>query len=131
MIARQIPHRDRRTFARRSTAVFEQPHSIAFDPARIHSPTSAASGAWSDFPFSGSFLPFWLQSLAARLELHADADISDPTWDDLVAHFSTEQLLDILFTVGQYNMVSMVLNTLGVQPEESEAGAPFPQMPER
>jgi aerotolerance regulator-like protein/VWA domain-containing protein len=27
--------------------------------------TSDASGAWSDFPFSGSFLPFWLQSLAA------------------------------------------------------------------
>ena len=27
--------------------------------------TSDATGAWSDFPFSGSFLPFWLQSLAA------------------------------------------------------------------
>jgi hypothetical protein len=27
--------------------------------------TSDASGVWSDFPFSGSFLPFWLQSLAA------------------------------------------------------------------
>ncbi|HEV8481680.1 MAG TPA: BatA and WFA domain-containing protein [Candidatus Eisenbacteria bacterium] len=27
--------------------------------------TSDAAGAWSDFPFSGSFLPFWLQSLAA------------------------------------------------------------------
>jgi 4-carboxymuconolactone decarboxylase len=66
--------------------------------------------------------------LRATDELHADADISDETWADLAADYTTEQLLDILFTVGQYNMVSMVLNTLGVQPEE---GAPFPQMPER
>jgi hypothetical protein len=25
--------------------------------------------------------------------------------------------MDVIFTVGQYNMVAMALNTLGVQPE--------------
>jgi 4-carboxymuconolactone decarboxylase len=63
--------------------------------------------------------------LRATDELHDDAYISDGNWDELAAHYTPEQLLDILFTVGQYNMVSMVLNTLGVQPEEG----PFPTMP--
>jgi alkylhydroperoxidase family enzyme len=53
--------------------------------------------------------------LRAAEELHADAFISDPTWQGLSEHFSTEQLMDIVFTVGQYNLVSMALNSFGVQ----------------
>jgi hypothetical protein len=44
-----------------------------------------------------------------------DAFIGEPTWSGLQRHYSTEQLLDIVFTVGQYNLVSMALNTCGVQ----------------
>lgn len=50
-------------------------------------------------------------------ELHADAHISDATWAKLAATWSTQQLMDVVFTVGQYNMVSMVLNSFGVQPD--------------
>lgn len=53
--------------------------------------------------------------LRATDELHADAFISDATWKSLQPFYSTEQLLDIVFTVGQYNLVSMALNTCGVQ----------------
>ena len=53
--------------------------------------------------------------LAATDELHGDAFISDATWQGLSAHFSTEQMMDLVFTVGQYNLVSMALNSFGVQ----------------
>lgn len=59
--------------------------------------------------------------LQATDELHGDAFISDPTWKTLSKHLDTKQLMDLVFAVGQYNLVSMALNTLGVQPEP---GAP-------
>jgi hypothetical protein len=34
--------------------------------------------------------------------------------------------MDLVFTVGQYNMVSMALNTLGVQLEPGVDGFPKP-----
>jgi alkylhydroperoxidase family enzyme len=55
--------------------------------------------------------------LRATDELHADAFIGDATWAELSKTWSTQQLMDLVFTVGQYNLVSMALNTLGVQPE--------------
>ena len=56
--------------------------------------------------------------LTATDELHADAHISDPTWQGLSKYYNTQQLMDVVFTVGQYNLVSMALNTLGVQLDE-------------
>jgi alkylhydroperoxidase family enzyme len=55
--------------------------------------------------------------LRAVDELHADAFITDGTWARLAEHWSTQQLMDIVFTVGQYNLVSMALNSFGVQPD--------------
>lgn len=60
--------------------------------------------------------------LAAVDELHAESFISDLTWQRLTEHFSTQQLLDLIFAVGQYNLVSMALNTLGVQLDEGVPG---------
>jgi alkylhydroperoxidase family enzyme len=53
--------------------------------------------------------------LRATDELHKDACIGDATWQGLSKHYNTQQLMDIVFAVGQYNLVSMALNTLGVQ----------------
>jgi alkylhydroperoxidase family enzyme len=50
-------------------------------------------------------------------ELHADARIQDATWARLSAHFSTTQLMDIVFAVGCYDILAMVFKTLGVQLE--------------
>jgi alkylhydroperoxidase family enzyme len=68
--------------------------------------------------------PFEATLLRAANELHADAFLSDATWAALGARYSTEQLMDAVFTVGQYTLVSMALNTLGVQREEGTAGFP-------
>jgi 4-carboxymuconolactone decarboxylase len=56
--------------------------------------------------------------LQATDELHSDAFITDATWQRLSEHLSTEQLMDLVFTVGQYNLVSMALNSFGVQLDE-------------
>ena len=55
--------------------------------------------------------------LRATDELHDDAFVSDATWAELAKSWSTQQLMDLVFTVGQYNLVSMALNSFGVQPE--------------
>jgi 4-carboxymuconolactone decarboxylase len=62
--------------------------------------------------------------LRATDELVNDAFIGDETWKALSSFFNKEQLMDLVFTVGQYNLVSMALNTLGVQLEEGVEGFP-------
>jgi 4-carboxymuconolactone decarboxylase len=55
-------------------------------------------------------------------ELHADAFVSDVTWKTLSERYTTEQLMDVVFTVGQYTLVSMALNTFGVQLDKGLKG---------
>jgi 4-carboxymuconolactone decarboxylase len=62
--------------------------------------------------------------LAAVDELHADSFISDPTWKTLAGRYNTGQMLDLIFTAGQYTLVSMALNSCGVQLEEGFEGFP-------
>ena len=62
--------------------------------------------------------PFESTLLRAVDELHANSAISDSTWQALAERYNTKQLLDFLFTVGQYKLVSMVLNSVGVRLEE-------------
>lgn len=66
--------------------------------------------------------PFEAALLRAVDELHANTFINDSTWKALAERYSTEQLLDLLFTAGQYKLVSMVLNSVGVQLEEGFDG---------
>ncbi len=58
----------------------------------------------------------------ATEELHEDAHVSNATWAGLGQHLNTQQLMDVVFTVGQYNLVSMALNSFGVQPDEGLPG---------
>ncbi len=53
--------------------------------------------------------------LRATDELHADAFITDATWNELKKTYNDEQMMDLIFTIGNYNLVSMALNSLGVQ----------------
>jgi alkylhydroperoxidase family enzyme len=63
--------------------------------------------------------------LRAADELHGNALISDSTWEILVAQYDTRQMMELVFTVGQYNLVAMYLNSLGVQFEEGWIGFPL------
>jgi 4-carboxymuconolactone decarboxylase len=56
--------------------------------------------------------------LTAADELHATQCVSDATWRALGERYDTAQLIDLIFTIGQYTLVAMALNTLGVQIEQ-------------
>ncbi len=62
--------------------------------------------------------------LRATDELLDDSFVSDATWQALTSLFDTRQLMDLVFTVGQYKLVSMALNTFGVQLDEGVPGFP-------
>jgi len=62
--------------------------------------------------------------LRAADELHRDACIGEPTWRTLAASYGNEQMMDVVFTVGQYTLVSMALNSFGV-----EIDAELPRVP--
>src|SRR5690606_17539259 len=48
-------------------------------------------------------------------ELRYDAMISDATWQALRQHYSQQEVMDALFTAAQYQLVSMALNSIGIQ----------------
>ncbi len=73
-------------------------------------------------PDAPGWSPFDAALLRAVDELREQALISDATWQKLSERYTTEQLLDLVFAVGQYNLVSMALNTLGVQLDEGIPG---------
>ena len=75
-------------------------------------------------PSAPGWDPFDATLLTAADELRAQAMIGDATWSALAARYSTMQLLDLVFTVGQYTLVSMALNTLGVQLDAGVEGFP-------
>ena len=50
-------------------------------------------------------------------ELRHDTMISDKTWAELRKVYSDQQVMELLYTSAQYQLVSMALNTLGIQIE--------------
>jgi 4-carboxymuconolactone decarboxylase len=60
--------------------------------------------------------------LQATDELHDDACLSESTWQALAKIYDQRQMMDLVFTVGQYNLVSMALNSFGVQLDEGLEG---------
>lgn len=66
-------------------------------------------------PSSSEWPPFESALLLATDELHHDSCISDSTWATLAQAYSDQQMMDLVFTVGQYHTVSMALNSFGVQ----------------
>jgi len=56
--------------------------------------------------------------IRATDELHADQFISEVTWKELAQSWNQQQLMDLVFAIGQYTLVSMALNSFGVQIEE-------------
>ena len=73
-------------------------------------------------PDAEGWEPFDATLLRAADELHKDAFISEATWAALSARYTTEQLMDVVFAVGQYTLVSMALNTFGVQLDKGVKG---------
>ncbi|TXL71601.1 carboxymuconolactone decarboxylase family protein [Vineibacter terrae] len=52
--------------------------------------------------------------MQAADDLYENSVVSDATWATLSKAYSTEQMMDVVFTIGQYNLVSWALNSFGV-----------------
>lgn len=69
----------------------------------------------------------WSEQEAALLQaaddLFENSVVSDATWATLSKSYSTEQMMDVVFTIGQYNLVSWALNSFGVPLDDFLPGA--------
>lgn len=77
-----------------------------------------------DGPDAPGWDPFDAALLRAADELHDDSFVGDETWKVLAERYSPQQLMDLVFTVGQYTLVSMALNSFGVQLDPGVEGFP-------
>jgi alkylhydroperoxidase family enzyme len=70
--------------------------------------------------------PFDAWLLRAADELHDDQTLTDVTFAALSEKYDERQLLDLVFTVGQYHLVSMALNAMRVERDDGVTGVPMP-----
>ncbi|MEQ1702337.1 MAG: carboxymuconolactone decarboxylase family protein [Ilumatobacteraceae bacterium] len=79
----------------------------------------------------GSSADGWSATDAALLrateQLVADHFVDDATWATLATTWNEQQLMDLVFAVGQYTLVSMALNSFGVQLEDTTERFPADQ----
>lgn len=61
--------------------------------------------------------------LQAADDLFENSVVSDQTWATLAEKYNTEQMMDVVFAIGQYNLVSWALNSFGVPLDDFLPGA--------
>lgn len=66
-----------------------------------------------DGPDAVAWSPFDAALIRAADELIDDARVTDATWATLAADLDTEQLMDVVFTVGAYDALAMAFRTFG------------------
>lgn len=71
---------------------------------------------------SGDWAPFEAALLTAADELVRDARLSDGTWTTLAAELDIQQLMDVVFTVGAYDLLAMAFRTFGVDLDDDLLG---------
>lgn len=69
-------------------------------------------------PGAEGWSPLDAALLRAADELVADACIGDDTYATLAAELAPEQLLDLVFTVGAYDVLAMAMRTFGVEVDD-------------
>lgn len=72
-----------------------------------------------DGPDAPGWDPAEADVLRAVDELHAHARIKEETWSRLAARLDDRQILDLIYTVGCYDLLAMVFNSCGVPLEKS------------
>ena len=121
-----LPPRDRELLILRTSALSRADYDWGH-----HVPAAKRAGLTDDEiartakgPEAGGWSAFDATLLRAADELHRDQFITDTTWTALAKTYNERQLMDTIFTVGQYTMVSMFLNSAGVQREPGVVGVP-------
>ncbi len=82
------------------------------DPERI---ALGAGAGWNAFEAA---------HIRAADEIYRDGIVSQQTWDTLAERYDTREMMSVVMTVANYRLVSMALNALGVQPQETDERFP-------
>ncbi len=69
-------------------------------------------------PEAAGWPPLERAMIRAVDELVSDARVSERTWEALAADLRTEQLMDLVFTVGAYDLLAMAFRSFGVVPDD-------------
>lgn len=69
----------------------------------------------ADGPDAPGWTPIDGAFVRAVDELVRDATITDSTWTALAGGLDTQQLMDLVFTVGAYDLLAMVMGAFGVE----------------
>jgi alkylhydroperoxidase family enzyme len=82
-------------------------------------------------PDAPGWSPLERAMLRAVDELLGDAKVSDATWRELAGTLDTHQLMDLVFTVGAYDLLAMAFRSFGVEldadlPEGPDMGRGLP-----
>jgi 4-carboxymuconolactone decarboxylase len=86
--------------------------------------TEAEIGALREGPDAAEWSADDAVLVRAVDELCGTKNVSDATWRDLEPRFSREQLIDLVFTVGTYDMHCTAFNALGLELDEGMTGFP-------
>ena len=70
-----------------------------------------------DGPDAPLWTPVERALVAATDEMIDHSVVSDATWKQLTEHFDDNQLLELLYVVGAYVCLAMVLNSVGLPPD--------------
>jgi alkylhydroperoxidase family enzyme len=101
-----------RVASRRSAAYEWAQHAILAGDAGL---TTEEVARVIDGPAATGWSPVDAAILRAVDELIDGACISDSTWTALAAEFGTQQLLDLVFTVGAYDALAMAFLSFGLE----------------
>lgn len=55
--------------------------------------------------------------IRASEELVRSACIADETWKELLSHFDVKQLIELIYVVGNYDLIAMFMNATGLELE--------------
>ena len=65
-------------------------------------------------PGAAGWSSFERALIEAADQLHGNASIEERVWKELRARYNDQQMMDVVVTLGQYNLVSWYLNAIGV-----------------
>lgn len=75
-------------------------------------------------PDAAGWSAFDAALLRAADELHSMRFITEPTWKALATRYTDQQLVEVVLTVGNYTLLGMYFNSLGVPVEPGHSRVP-------
>ena len=129
VVGRSLPIHDRELIILRTAWLCGNDYTwgIHVDIARQNGFTDADILRITEGPKARGWNAWDAALLAAADGLYVDKLIPDATWTTLDEKYSDAQLMDAIFTAGQYSMISMFVRSAGIQPETGRSGFPQPR----